>query len=365
MFKGFFYKIFPLGYSTSSTTQIFPVWTASISQPLYIFIRNQSLRTRKEAHLSWENSQDNYRSQRLAIEFEARQLYYNAIVQSQTIEIERKKLESASLVNDVTKALVQAGKLAEVELVRASIRAKKDQRNMKNSEIQYEQLINQLKDLILLPRDTDIQLVTPLSYRPFKLSLDELIQTALAKNPSLRIAERQIKLSEFSLQRTQESNRPSFNATGSYSLTQDRTDDTLSLDPYTWNVKLGMDWAFFDATQTRLKTQQEQVSLENNKRSFELQERDLIVSVKNAYLDIKRIEEQISEFEAQRKSAQSNVNAMRLQYRNGLTRLTDVFDAENQLRELELEYLGLLRDFNSAQDRIKTLIGSDLQDSQG
>jgi outer membrane protein TolC len=107
------------------------------------------------------------------------------------------------------------------------------------------------------------------------------------------------------------------------------------------------------------------VSLENNKRSFELQERDLIVSVKNAYLDIKRIEEQISEFEAQRKSAQSNVNAMRLQYRNGLTRLTDVFDAENQLRELELEYLGLLRDFNSAQDRIKTLIGSDLQDSQG
>jgi outer membrane protein TolC len=61
-------------------------------------------------------------------------------------------------------------------------------------------------------------------------------------------------------------------------------------------------------------------------------------------------------------AAQRNVNAIRLQYRNGLTRLTDVFDAENELRDLELEYLGLLVNFNTERDRLKTLVGKDLNE---
>jgi outer membrane protein TolC len=87
-----------------------------------------------------------------------------------------------------------------------------------------------------------------------------------------------------------------------------------------------------------------------------------LVAVENAYLEVKRTEEQIADFGPQKDAAERNVRAIRLQYKNGLTRLTDVFDAENQMRELDLEYLGLLVAFNTARDRLKVLIGTDLDE---
>jgi hypothetical protein len=45
-----------------------------------------------------------------------------------------------------------------------------------------------------------------------------------------------------------------------------------------------------------------------------------------------------------------------------LTRLTDVFDAENALRDLELEYLGLLVNFNTARDQLNVLVGVDVNE---
>jgi outer membrane protein TolC len=125
---------------------------------------------------------------------------------------------------------------------------------------------------------------------------------------------------------------------------------------------VGVDWPLFDGTQTKLRTRQAEISLLNTKRSLENSTRQLKVDVENAYLEIKRVEEQIADFEPQRVAAQRNVNAIRLQYRNGLTRLTDVFDAENELRDLELEYLGLLVNFNTERDRLKTLVGKDLNE---
>lgn len=169
-----------------------------------------------------------------------------------------------------------------------------------------------------------------------------------------------MELNEIDLKDTREGDNPRVNATGRYERVRERSDSEAPLEPYNWTVGVGMEWALFDASQTRLKTRQSEVSLENSRRSYENAERQLRVDVENAYIEIKRAEDQISDFEPQRMAAQRNVNAIRLQYRNGLTRLTDVFDAENELRDLELEYLGLLVNFNSSRDRLKVLVGKDL-----
>ncbi len=353
-----------LGLITPSKTVYSPVWTAGFTQPIFVFTGNESLRSRREANLSWENSQDTYWKERLSIEFDARVQYYNLLLQSETANVQKKKLQSSQLVNNTTRALVHAGKLAEVELVRADIRARKDSRAIQNAENNLEQQMNKAKDLIFLPTNQTIRLASSLSYEPFAIPLNKLIRAANENNPDLQIARRQMELSEIELKRARERDHPQINTSGKYALTRDRSHTNAPLDPYDWTLSIGMDWPIFDASQTQLRKRQADITYQNAKRAYENQLRQLNVAVENAYLEIKRAEEQISDFGPQKESAERNVNAIRLQYRNGLTRLTDVFDAENQMLDLDLEYLGLLVTFNTARDGLKPLVGADINSLQ-
>ncbi|MCG3205642.1 MAG: hypothetical protein KCHDKBKB_02364 [Elusimicrobia bacterium] len=351
-----------LGSLSRSLTKYQPIWSLGFSQPLFVFKRNSSLRSRKLANLGWESNQDSYWKERLNIEFESRTLYYDLLLQQETAAVERRKFESAKLVNESTRLLVKAGKLAEVELVRADIRAKQDLRKIQNSEGNLEKAMNRAKDLISLPANQTIQLKSKLTYEPFMIPLEVLLKGALENNPDLQNARRSLETTKINLGQTKEGNRPTLTTSGSYSLTRDRSDSLVPLDPVGWNVRMGVDWPLFDATQTKLSVRQGEISLKNSQRSLENQQRDLQVSVRNAYLDIKRTEEQIIDFAVQKSNAEKNVAAIRLQYRSGLTRLIDVFDAENQMRDLDLEYLNLLVAFNIARDRLKLLVGIDPAD---
>ncbi|MFN0117458.1 MAG: TolC family protein [Elusimicrobiota bacterium] len=350
-----------LNDTTHSKTRLKPSWTASIKQPLYIFNRNNSLRTRKQALIQWASNRSNYQAESLGIEFDARVTYYNLLLLQESSAVEKRKLESAKLVYKVTKALVNAGKLAEVESTRADLRMNRDLRRIQNSDYNLEKAFNEARDFIRLPINSKIILTSKLTYIPFTWDENELIKIALENNPQLLNSKRNLELSEINLAQTKESNKLKLTASGSYSKTRNRSDLNAPLDPYSWTLGLGATWPLFDATQTKLNVKQSQLSLKNTHRSYEKQESQLKIDIKNSVLEIKRTETQIKEFAEQKKNAEQNVEAMRLQYRNGLTRLTDVFDAENEMRDLDLEYLNLLVNYNRSKDNLKVLVGLDFE----
>ena len=350
-----------LGVITPSRTRYNPVWSAGVTQPLYIFTGNESLRSRREANLEWEGDQEAHKRERFTIEFDARVLYYDLLLQTETADVERRKYESSKMVTETTQALVRAGKLAEVERVRANIRARRDARQIQNSENNLEKAMNQAKDLISMPGDQRIRLTSKLVYEPFTVPFESLVNAAMEYNFDIRAARRSVELAELALRRAREGDNPEINATGAYSLTRNRSDELAPVDPSEWSLRLGVEWPIFDASRTRLQARQQELALKRARRDLENTARELRVSIQNAVLDIQKAEEQMSDFTDQKDSAERNVRAIRLQYRNGLTRLTDVFDAENQSRELDLEYLNLLVAFNVARDRLKLLVGTGLE----
>jgi outer membrane protein TolC len=226
--------------------------------------------------------------------------------------------------------------------------------------INFEKAMNTAKDFIYLPANATLKLTSPLTFVPLEIPVERLIEIGLEKNPSLRSSKRDVTLAEMNFRETKEGNRPRFNAIGSYTETLDHSNAAAPISPFSWELKLGLEWPLFDATQTRLRSNQSEISLLNTRRSYENDARQLKVAIQNAYLEVKRTEEQISDFAEQRDSAEKNVHAIRLQYRNGLSRLIDVFDAENELRDLQLEYLNLLVSFNTAQDQLSLLVGEDI-----
>ena len=59
--------------------------------------------------------------------------------------------------------------------------------------------------------------------------------------------------------------------------------------------------------------------------------------------------------------ARRNVDVERLRFQQGLVQLTDVFDAQTSLRNVESQYLNLLVQFNENKDALSTLIGADVE----
>lgn len=347
-----------------SHTRTRPAVSASIVQPLFLLNGNNAWRSWKENRINWNINQTQNRTDFLTLQFDARSLYYQLLFQIESVAVERKKSDSSKIVERTTRTLVRAGKLPEVEQIRADIRSNRDDRRIQNSQQSLEKSLNEAKDFLQISPSWSIRFTSPLVYEPFKTPLNILTKEALDNSPAVQRARLRVTTSGLDVARRREGNRPAFSSYFTYALTKDRSDPLAPVDPTSWTAGVTMSWSVFDATLTRLRLRQAELSHSAVRRDLESIERETRVSVENTYIDLKRTEDQIRSFDLQRKSADQNLRAMQLRYQNGLTRLSDVFDAENEVRDLELEYLGLLVDYNVSRDRLLVLVGRNLFDSR-
>jgi len=107
-----------------------PAYSASITQPLFLFVGNADWRTWKRAKASYDIAKENFKRELLSIENAARSRYYNVLLKAAQLDVEKAKLESSKRATKITEALVNAGRLAGIELTRSETRLKKDQRRL-------------------------------------------------------------------------------------------------------------------------------------------------------------------------------------------------------------------------------------------
>ena len=340
-----------------------PRYNLSYSQPLFLFVKDPNKRTWRRTELSYQNSLDSYESERLEIVFGARDHYYRVLLKLAELGVEKKKLVSSREVYRVTQALVNAGKLAPIELNRSVIRYKGDERRLQNARVAYWQVLNDGKDRVGVPRDTVVVFTSTLTYTAFTATLERLIEYSYVHQPSIRSARRNVELAQISLREAQESTRPRFTLTSAWSLAE-TTGGTIADTRRDWNVQLGMAWPFFDSRRSYYVVLANRENLANTRLQLQATERDVATAVANFYVEIKRTEEQIQGFDVNRQQSLENVRIIKVRYRQGLDRLLDVFDAENVARDLDFEYLKLLFTFSNSVDSMSRLIGGDSRKSK-
>ena len=337
-----------------------PAYSASLTQPIPIFVGNSDLRSWKRARTSYDIAQNSYRREMQSIESDARAQYYDLLLKDAQLDVELVKSKSSRRAHEITKALVDGGRLPGIELARSNLRLQQDIRRLKNAQTLLQQSINQALQFASLQIDSKIELTSKLDYQKLTINLEKLIETALKHRPDYLAAQRQLELSELDVKDTVEENNLRLSAIATVA----RTDTGTGLPPDTvtksWSGGLNLSWPIFNSGITRLRGQSARNNLENARVSFRGFERNIRTQVTNAYLDVRRTEQQLDDLQSSRAQARQSVEAVRIRYQNGRDRLLDVFDSEQQLRDLELEYLNIVISANLAQDRLALLIGCPL-----
>lgn len=83
------------------------------------------------------------------------------------MDVEKETFKSAEAVLDTSRALVNAGRYAPVELNRAQLRYTREQRLISNAKTTLNQALNQLKQFVQLPPSTEVVLTTRLGFQRF------------------------------------------------------------------------------------------------------------------------------------------------------------------------------------------------------
>ncbi len=336
-----------------------PGFTANVTQPIYLFVKNSVLRTRQTADLTFANAKSNFQTTALSLRTQARNFYYTVMLDVESIKVDERKVASSQKLLDVTQALVDAGKSAPIEIMRSKIQLQEDQRQLLNDQVLRDQALLQAKNFAFLPLDADITFVTELEFSPFKVPLQRLIDYAMLHNPNLESLRRSKELAHLQYQAALEPTRPTLSLNGTYNSNDQGTEPDVVSHGWTWTSTVN--WLFFDSFVTRDQTRNARIAEWVADLNLQDAERTTRINVQSEYLDIKRTEKQIEDFTFSREQAKRNVDVLRLRFQNGLTTLLDVLDAENQDRSLDNEYLGLLVQFNQSKDSLSQQLGADVE----
>jgi len=338
-----------------------PGFTANVTQPLYIFVKNAVRRTRQTAELNFASAKDTFDAAVLSIRTQARSLYYNVMLDDESIDVAARKAASSRKLLEVTQALVDAGKSAPVDAMRAKLTLQEDERQLNNAVVIRDQAVLNAKNYILWPLDQPVHFTTRLQFKAFDKNVDRLVAFAMIHNPTLHSLQRQQDLAQLSYEASVEPTRPTFALNGTYGDSQINYPFTVTHD---WSWTGTINWLFFDSFVTRDQARTALIARWVADLNVKNAEWTTEVNVRNAYMDVKRTEKQIVDFRASREQAQRNVEIVRLRFRNGLDRLIDVFDAETQMHDLDTEYLGLLVTYNQSKDTLSQMIGADVETVQ-
>ncbi len=346
--------------SPPATVETSPSWQASYIQPLFIFTGDPNRRSWRRAQLSYDAAIASLEHERLAIVIDARGLYYQTLLQQSTLDVEVQTLKAAEEIVGITRALTDAGKYAPVELNRAQLRFTQEERRIRNARTALDRAVNNIRMFLQLPGGIGLELTSKLEYRKFAWTSADLVNYALTHRQDYLNAKRSEELLELSLKDLRESARPNLALVGAYGYSRVVPSGSFDARTYNWSAQAQASWLLFDSGTTRAKVDQGLKDLENARHETERVRQQVQVDVENAYLNISNFDEQLRGFEADREMAMNNMKAVRYRYSNGIDRLIDVFDAENQMRALELEYLGLLVDFHSAKGQLALSVNGPL-----
>jgi len=320
----------------------------SFNQPIFTYNRTK-LETR-ELELNLEQTELNYAIQKLVLEREVSQSFYNAYESKMSLDIALQEQKNQENSYRIIKNKVDAGLAALEELYQAELNLATSKSTVQNRQVALENALDSFKQLIGMPLTEQITLEADLSYRIVEVDLDKALETALENRLELRRHKINIENARFDLIRTSAQNEFKGDITLSYGIigTDERFGDLYEKPTKRQTVELSIDIPLWDWGEKRSRIRASEATVEREKLSYE----DETVNIS---LEIRRTWRQLKNLVSQIEIARQNVRNAELTYEINLERykygdLTsmDLNLFQNQLSQKKMQLVSALVDYKLA-----------------
>ena len=317
----------------------------SLTQPL--FTHNRQKLQLRELELDLENTQISYAIQRLNLERQVTQYFYNVYMAQMSLSIAEDELKNTTKSFEITKNKVDAGLSAKEELYQAELNFATSESNLQNQRVRLENMKDQFKQYIGMSLDEEIGVMTDIEANPVNVDLQKAIEHGLESRMELRQREIAIENSEFALIQVKALNEFRGDVTLSVGLMGQNENFANIYESPTSSPSVGLTFniPLFDWGEKKSRVKAQQAVIKQQKLGFEQEAIQIEMDIRQVYRSLLNLRNQIEIARQSEKNAQLTYEINLERYENGDLTSMDLNLFQNQLSGAKMSYAQALIDY--------------------
>ncbi|WP_346356036.1 TolC family protein [Azotosporobacter soli] len=251
-----------------------------------------------------------------------------------------------------------AGTVAKVDVLQTKVQWANAQDGLIKAQNSYEVAALTLNTVMGMPLYSEVKTKENLAYRPYLLTLEECVETALSKRPEMEQAAVMIGAAKDQIKIYQSDKLPTVALTASAKW-QDMKSPGWNYQ--TKNITLLAKYNIFDSGRTEAQIKGGEAALTVAEEQAQ-QVRDAIsLEASSSYLTLKEAEKRIETSKTAVEHAEVDFVLSQERYEAGVGTNLDVIDAELALAKARTNYTQALYDYNTGKAMVERAMGSALK----
>lgn len=348
-----------------------------VNKPLFTI--NEVALELKSAELNYERQTRRFARMELDLVYEVTNSFYMLYRLSQQYDINKEKVQRQEDIYNTTKNKFDAGLIAEVDAMQAEVDLIRDQNELKSSEGALKQQEAAFKQLIGIPLDTQLKVITELELTRVAVDLERAVGLALQNRSE--IVEEQINIEDQKITIRQTDARVAINGTlrGYYTFSgfSDPTfpfgTPTSDLFSSSWDVlrqtpnrgiTFNLEIPIWDWGRNRAQVEsaeavlvRDELSLENLYVTIEREVRDVLRRLEDAW-------DRVQMLDRSKEVGERSFDISLQRFANGDITLTELARASDQLNDAKISYLSAYNEYMLALADLKRKTLYDFENDQ-
>jgi outer membrane protein len=336
----------------------------NFNQPLFTY--NRLKLELKELELNFENANIGYAIQRLNLERNVTQYFYNVYMAQMNLNIAKEELKNTQNSYDIIKNKVEAGLAAKEELYQAELNLATSESSLQNQEVVLENAKDMLKLYLGMDLSEDFMILADVGMNPIPVDLERAIDNGLNSRMELRQREIDIETSTFDLIRTKSLNEFRGDMNLRLGISGDNPDLHQIFDAPTNSpsVAVSFNIPLYDWGEKKARIAAQEANIKSQELSFEEEKKQIVISIRQAFRNLQNQLNQIGIAEQSQTNAQLTYEINLERYENGDLTGMDLNLYQAQLSERKIAFAQALINYKIELLNLKTQSLYDFEKNQ-
>ena len=319
----------------------------------------------KRAEHSLESARLNFDRQRLQLEGQVIDDYYDLAQSVRELEIEEQRLTQSRANLELAQRKFEVGLIAEVEALRLQVEMLQAEATYDQAQTDIELRRDILRETLGLDVWAPLEIDTEVQYEIHPIDAQRALEIGLARRTDMKRAEIFEEINALNLEETRRRN--SINATFGANVSMQGRGSEISavsdnFERNRWGIDLQITLPLIDSGQRQADVSQARIALEQSRIGREQQRRLIIQQVRDATRRVHEAERQINLRQAALEFAQRTYDVEQSRFELGLADSQQLLQAQGNLTQARINALGAVVGYQRQLKNVRLTTMAELKE---
>lgn len=332
-------------------------WSANAAASLLLFDGFGNISRLKSATNTRQAEEESFRQSRQTVTFETERLFLDLLKKDQLLAVQRDALRLSEEQLKKTRAMKDLGASTQADVYKAEVEHSNNKLEVLRAERDLEVARAALAAYLGRDPREALEVREEASSSEISISPPEAFERAQESNPGLLAAKSQLESTRLGVRSAKSDRFPSLSLFGNINYSDIYSLDSPDDENTQWSYGARLSYTLFDGMLTKSNIRRAEANLLTARRVAEDAEREVLLGVREAALDVDLTKASIGVAEEAVKSSQEDLRLAEERYKVGEGTILEVIDAQVNLTRSKNNRVNALYDYRLAVAALRRAVG--------